>query len=426
MSTYQIVIHEYNDNNGVGHVNVEWRLDGVTYSWFGNNVLADPNASLGYNGGIVDETLSSQARIAANPGNHRASVLTVSESGWLATRGTATNMANATAQQGGNYDLVGGNCVDFADDMIAQAYGYPADTERVFIQSYMQLPSLARDYAIAKAYASELWGAFTTDTYYDQLTDMMFFALSVFPQASATWDCYDVLNDERCHMVYNSGWASPMVLDLNGDGINTLALEDSSVAFDVNGDGVVERTGWVRDDDGLLALDRNGNGLIDDGNELFGGDVGHGVTELTALDTNHDGLLSADDADFAALLVWQDTNLDGVSQSEELQSLAAHGIASIDLGFGQDEVRRNAGNVLFETSRASTTDGRSIEIADVYFRTAEAEAEAGAENLGAAALVDAMARFEPAMEVERTWDSVRPEYPQLAMHAVNEYRHALR
>ncbi|NOY73041.1 MAG: hypothetical protein GXP14_11850 [Gammaproteobacteria bacterium] len=64
---------------------------------------------------------------------------------------------------------------------------------------------------------------------------------------------------------------APLALDLDGDGIETLAANGyGGVLFDQNGDGVRRATGWIASDDGLLALDRNGNGTIDNGTELFG------------------------------------------------------------------------------------------------------------------------------------------------------------
>jgi hypothetical protein len=62
----------------------------------------------------------------------------------------------------------------------------------------------------------------------------------------------------------------PLALDLDGDGIETIGINGyDTVLFDHNGDGVKTGTGWVKSDDGFLVLDRNGNGLIDDGSELL-------------------------------------------------------------------------------------------------------------------------------------------------------------
>ncbi len=115
----------------------------------------------------------------------------------------------------------------------------------------------------------------------------------------------------------------PLTLDLDGDGIETLSA-DGSVLFDHNGDGVKQGTGWIAPDDGLLVLDRNGNGLIDNGSELFGDNTTlnngqsaeHGFAALSDLDSNGDGQFDAEDAQFADVKVWRDLNTDGISQPE--------------------------------------------------------------------------------------------------------------
>jgi hypothetical protein len=68
---------------------------------------------------------------------------------------------------------------------------------------------------------------------------------------------------------------SPLVLDLDGDGVATdltHAYDGGRVFFDIDADGFAERVGWVNPDDGLLAMDVNGNGRIDDITELYGDD----------------------------------------------------------------------------------------------------------------------------------------------------------
>lgn len=130
----------------------------------------------------------------------------------------------------------------------------------------------------------------------------------------------------------------PLVLDLDGDGIETVGAT-GSILFDHDGDGVRSGTGWIAPDDGLLVLDRNGNGLIDNGGELFGADTllsdGHKATSgfeaLADLDSNEDGVFNNEDAQFADVRVWRDLNQDGVSQAGELFTLNQLGIAAIDL-----------------------------------------------------------------------------------------------
>ncbi|MFW1853252.1 putative Ig domain-containing protein [Acinetobacter guillouiae] len=130
----------------------------------------------------------------------------------------------------------------------------------------------------------------------------------------------------------------PFALDLDGDGIETTGL-NQRVLFDHNGDGVKTATGWLKPDDGWLTLDRNMNGQIDNGSELFGVDTilqngkkaTDGFAALADLDENQDGLISSLDNLFSQFNVWRDLNQDGISQSNELFSLSSLGITEINL-----------------------------------------------------------------------------------------------
>ncbi|MET0310721.1 MAG: calcium-binding protein, partial [Burkholderiaceae bacterium] len=146
----------------------------------------------------------------------------------------------------------------------------------------------------------------------------------------------------------NIGWRSaigwfwpgdPLVLDLDGDGVE-LAPANGSVLFDHDANGIRTGTQWVRPDDGLLVRDRDGNGTIDSGRELFGDQTVlasgqravDGFEALGEMDANGDGVVNAIDAGFEQLRVWRDLNQDGRSQAGELQSLAGLGITGVRLG----------------------------------------------------------------------------------------------
>ena len=91
--------------------------------------------------------------------------------------------------------------------------------------------------------------------------------------------------------------------------------------FDHNKDRIKTGTGWVKPDDGLLVLDRNGNGTIDDGSELFGVDTdnaNHGFDALRRHDLNSSGNIDSSDSVFSNLRAWRDLNQDGISQANEL------------------------------------------------------------------------------------------------------------
>ncbi|WP_181259230.1 calcium-binding protein [Pseudoduganella armeniaca] len=154
----------------------------------------------------------------------------------------------------------------------------------------------------------------------------------------------------------------PLVLDLDGDGIETTGTGNGTpVLFDHDGDGVRTGTGWVRPDDGWLVLDRNGNGTIDSGRELFGVDTmksngklaTDGFDALKDMDGNGDGKIDAADAVFANLRIWRDLNQDGITQAGELATLAEQGIVSI--GVGATSVRTDLGNGNVQTAAGSFT-----------------------------------------------------------------------
>jgi hypothetical protein len=160
---------------------------------------------------------------------------------------------------------------------------------------------------------------------------------------------------------------SPLILDLDGDGIEVSALNGAgSVYWDIDNDGFREASAWVGKDDGLLALDRNANGVIDNHSELFGTDKIDGFTVLTAMDSNKDNRIDSRDTDFAKLRIWQDVNSDGISQASELKTLAQAGIKSISLNDTTTNQTIN-GNKVTHISTFTKTNNTTGTIADVWF-----------------------------------------------------------
>jgi hypothetical protein len=169
---------------------------------------------------------------------------------------------------------------------------------------------------------------------------------------------------------------SPLVLDLDNDGEFTIGLAQSSVSFDLNGDGLMENVGWASATDGLLAIDLNSDGIINDGSELFGEAFGltdgtrakDGFAALSSLDSNQDGRISATDNAFSQLKVWKDADSDGQTDVGELSSLMDMGIESLDLSGVWSPTAENA-NIVGIKSSYTTTDGATHQMADIWFRT---------------------------------------------------------
>lgn len=159
---------------------------------------------------------------------------------------------------------------------------------------------------------------------------------------------------------------SPLVLDLDNDGIELISLQESNTLFDLDADGFAEWTGWVKADDGLLAIDRNNNYLIDNITELFGNATTDGFIILKQLDSNNDNLISASDAQFANLRVWQDRNQNGISEIGELRSLSDWSISGINLNYTALN-ETNQGHRISSSSSYTLTSGATRRIVDVWF-----------------------------------------------------------
>lgn len=169
----------------------------------------------------------------------------------------------------------------------------------------------------------------------------------------------------------------PVVLDMDGDGIELIHVNNSSTFFDFDKDGFNEKAGWVAPDDAFLVYDANGNGTIDDIDEMFGNETISGFDELASFDVNGDGKINASDIDpdpedeisyneYYDLDIWHDFDSDGATDAGELFSLSEADIIEIDIT-GIEVNKESKGNMITELSTWTDDQNNTFTAADVDF-----------------------------------------------------------
>jgi hypothetical protein len=192
-----------------------------------------------------------------------------------------------------------------------------------------------------------------------------------------TESCVNCYNGEGtyCDPSSSSCW-TPIIIDVEGDGFDFTDVNDG-IRFDGFGHGVMIKTAWTQanSDDAWLVLDRNANGFIDDGTELFSSaapqpelpapQIRHGFNALVQYDKsenggNGDGVLNNQDSIFNSLKVWQDKNHNGISEASELFALTQLGLSSIDMDYRLSRRKDRHGNVFKFRARVTDTRGAQL------------------------------------------------------------------
>jgi len=243
-------------------------------------------------------------------------------------------------------------------------------------------------------------------------------------------------NDENPNLKDAKNASSPIILDLNGDGIKTTGIA-SWRYFDHDQSGFAEMTAWADKNDGILALDLNGNGKIDDGREIFGNNTflpdgtlaPHGYAALSQYDSNHDGKIDSHDEIWEKLRVWRDKNEDAKTGKNELHTLDELGIAAINLNAEEVSETDEAGNRVTHRATVTKTDGTTMASADVWFNVNTAQTrflgdETVSEDIAALPNVKGFGNV-PSLHVAMNKDSKLKEMVETYLSTDSEHRDAL-
>jgi Ca2+-binding RTX toxin-like protein len=350
----------WSESDIVSHINTD--ENDVIYGFSGNDVIT---------GGKGDDTLYGRRgndTYLFNRGDGRDTIYDAYQSG-------------STVYDAGNDTLRFGEGIS-AEDLVLWMDGSNliidvGDGDRVAIQNQSNPNN-----AVERVELSD--GSYLSAIDIEKLTEDI--RLYVSDRNIVITDGDDIRSDAYLSTLIRAAWKTgdetytpPIILDINANGVSSVSLESGLTYFDYDGDGVRERTAWAEKGDALLAADLNGDGVINDGSELFGtytklqdGSLAKdGYEALAQYDSNGDRVIDANDEFFSRLKLWIDANGDGVTNDGELTSLAINDISSIYLDNPDSDLfesyKENGNIVSAQTGYVTDVGGEGV-VRDVWFK----------------------------------------------------------
>ena len=292
-------------------------------------------------------------------------------------------------ENGGVFDGLSGNFYGKDGDYI-NAGSYEQAQKLKFINNIVEILSLQgkledilteEEPYISEQYLQILQSFLSGNLMYDanneELLNSLIMGIATFTPLPMTL-IYQFINIDgspiREGFTTASNTRSPLILDLDGDGVETIGT-NSNVYFDHDDNGFAENSGWVGKDDGLLVRDLNNNGQIDDGTELFGNNsvlssgekAANGFEALKDLDSNNDGIFNSSDTAWNQVKVWKDANSNGLVDEGELLTLEQANVSGINLDYENSTTTDENGNQHNQTGTFIKTDGSTGSVHDVWF-----------------------------------------------------------